>query len=142
MYVVRHVMGEQFNFTAMKKGLYKFCFYNRSWQQETVNLHVHIGPMLPKQQPIRTEHTIPVMELIHRLKKALDKVQFAQQLLHAQTAQQVLITHGMSKHVLHKAVIELVALIGCNILQVFLLQHLGTKMRNPPILLLSAKTVP
>ncbi len=54
MYVVRHVMGEKFNFTAMKKGLYKFCFYNRSWQQETVNLHVHIGPMLPKQQPIRT----------------------------------------------------------------------------------------
>jgi mannitol/fructose-specific phosphotransferase system IIA component len=36
------------------------------------------------------EHTIPVMELIHRLKQALDKVQFAQQLLHAQTAQQVL----------------------------------------------------
>jgi hypothetical protein len=36
------------------------------------------------------EHTIPVIELIHRLKKALDKVQFAQQLLHAQTAQQVL----------------------------------------------------
>jgi hypothetical protein len=49
-----------------------------------------MGKLRSMGRGMGAEHTIPVMELIHRLKKALDKVQFAQQLLHAQTAQQVL----------------------------------------------------
>lgn len=34
---------DKFNFIAVRRGLYKFCFYNRNYVHENVDFDVHVG---------------------------------------------------------------------------------------------------
>lgn len=37
------LVEDKFDFTAARKGLYKFCFFNRNSMHETVDFDVHVG---------------------------------------------------------------------------------------------------
>ncbi|CDP20746.1 unnamed protein product [Coffea canephora] len=113
-----------FEFMAPKKGLYRFCFTNRSPYHETVDFDVHVGHFPYYEQHAKDEHFNPLLEQISKLEEALYNIQFEQHWLEAQTDRQALVNENMSKKAVHKALLESIALIGTSVLQVYLLQRL------------------
>ncbi|XP_027062803.1 transmembrane emp24 domain-containing protein p24beta2-like [Coffea arabica] len=117
-------ISENFEFMAPKKGLYRFCFTNRSPYHETVDFDVHVGHFPYYEQHAKDEHFNPLLEQISKLEEALYNIQFEQHWLEAQTDRQALVNENMSKKAVHKALLESIALIGTSVLQVYLLQRL------------------
>lgn len=117
---------DKFDFIAHRKGMYKFCFFNRNSMHETVDFDVHIGFHIKNryQEHVKDEHIEPLMMQIERLEEALYSVQFEQHWLLAQTDRQIIVNKTMSRRFLYKAIVEAVALIGCSVIQVALLQRL------------------
>ncbi|CAI9089854.1 OLC1v1024502C1 [Oldenlandia corymbosa var. corymbosa] len=116
--------SEKFEFTAQRKGLYRFCFTNKSPYHETIDFDVHVGHFSYYDQHAKDEHFNPLLEQISKLEEALYNIQFEQHWLEAQTDRQALVNENMSKRAIHKALFESAALIGASVLQVFLLKRL------------------
>ncbi|XP_023741716.1 transmembrane emp24 domain-containing protein p24beta2 [Lactuca sativa] len=116
--------SEKYEFLAPKKGVYRFCFTNKSPHHETIDFDVHVSHLAYHDQHAKDEHFTPLFEQISRLEEALYNIQFEQHWLEAETDRQAIVNEGMSKRAVHKAIIESAALIGASILQVYLLRHL------------------
>ncbi|XP_057954190.1 transmembrane emp24 domain-containing protein p24beta2 [Malania oleifera] len=120
----RDKTSEKHEFMAARKGLYRFCFTNKSPYHETIDFDIHISHFSHFDQHAKDEHVKPLMEQIEKLEVALYDIQFEQHWLEAETDRQALVTEALSKRAVHKAVFEAAALIGVSILQVYLLQRL------------------
>lgn len=117
--------SDKFDFIALRRGYYKFCFVNRSPMHETVDFDVYVGHPPKKEENLaKEEHFLPVMEQLRRLEQAVYSVRFEQHWLAAQTAHQGIVNAAMSKRVMYKAVLESLAVIGASLLQVYLLKLL------------------
>ncbi|KAI5660634.1 hypothetical protein M9H77_19957 [Catharanthus roseus] len=116
--------SEKYEFVAQKKGIYRFCFKNKSPYHETIDFDVHVGHFLYYEQHAKDEHFNPLLEEISKLEEALYNIQFEQHWLEAQTDRQALVNDNMSRRAMHKAMLESAALVGASVLQVYLLQRL------------------
>ncbi|KAK1439757.1 hypothetical protein QVD17_05577 [Tagetes erecta] len=115
--------SEKYEFIAHKKGLYHFCFTNKSPYHETVNFDVQVGHFAYNQHA-KDEHFKPLFDQIAKLEEALYNIQFEQHWLQAENDRQSIVNEKMGKRAVHKALIESAALIGASVLQVYLLQRL------------------
>ncbi|XP_042459403.1 transmembrane emp24 domain-containing protein p24beta2-like [Zingiber officinale] len=120
----RDKTSEKFEFMAQKRGLYRFCFTNKSPYHETIDFDVYIGHFSYFEQHAKDEHFGPLLEQIGKLEEALYNIQFEQHWLEAQTDRQAIVNESMSRRAIHKALIESAALIGASVLQVYLLRRL------------------
>ncbi|XP_021848271.1 transmembrane emp24 domain-containing protein p24beta2 [Spinacia oleracea] len=116
--------SEKFEFIAHKKGVYNFCFTNKSPYHETIDFDVLAGHYGYVDPHAKDEHLSPVYEQISKLEEALYNIQFEQHWLEAETDRQALINEGMSRRAIHKAVFESAALVGASVLQVYLLKRM------------------
>ncbi|CAL1381889.1 unnamed protein product [Linum trigynum] len=114
----------KFEFQVHEKGVYRFCFFNKSPFHETIDFDVHIAHFTYYDQPAKNEHFGPLMEQITKLEEALYNIQFEQHWLESQTERQALVNDDMSKKAMNKVMIESAALIGASFLQVYLLRCL------------------
>ncbi|KAL5537696.1 hypothetical protein UlMin_042907 [Ulmus minor] len=121
---IRDKTSEKYEFVVQKKGLYHFCFTNKSPYDETVDFDVHVGHFAYYDQHAKDEHFAPLLEQIAKLEEALYNIQFEQHWLEAQTDRQAIVNEGMSRRAVHKAMFESAALVGASVLQVYLLQRL------------------
>ncbi|XP_024377477.1 transmembrane emp24 domain-containing protein p24beta2 [Physcomitrium patens] len=120
---------DKFNFIAVRRGLYKFCFYNRNYVHENVDFDVHVGHHITDidVQLVKDEHIDPLIWQIERLEESLYSIQFEQHWLLAQTDRQEIVNDAMSKRLIYKAILEALALVGCSVVQVVLLRRLFEK---------------
>lgn len=109
---------------AYRRGVYQFCFYNKSPYHETIDFDVHVGHIPYYEQHAKDDHFDPLMQQISKLEEALYTVQFEQHWLEAQTERQAIVNAAMSRRVIHKAFFESIALVGVSFLQVYLLRRL------------------
>ncbi|KAK9056821.1 hypothetical protein SSX86_024185 [Deinandra increscens subsp. villosa] len=116
--------SEKYEFMAHKKGLYHFCFTNKSPYHETIDFDVQVGHFAYHDQHAKDEHFKPLLEQIAKLEEALYNIQFEQHWLQAENDRQAIVNEKMGKRAVHKALIESAALIGASVLQVYLLQRL------------------
>ncbi|XP_076922407.1 transmembrane emp24 domain-containing protein p24beta2-like [Bidens hawaiensis] len=116
--------SQKHDFIAHKKGLYHFCFTNKSPYHETIDFDVHVGHFAYHDQHAKDEHFKPLFDLIAKLEEALYNIQFEQHWLQAENDRQAVVNEKMGKRAVHKALIESAALIGASVLQVYLLQRL------------------
>ncbi|KAL8160112.1 hypothetical protein V2J09_001649 [Rumex salicifolius] len=123
----RYKISEKFEFVAHQKGVYKFCFTNRSPYHETIDFDAHVGHYHYYEQHAKDEHLKPVLEQIGKLEEALYNIQFEQHWLEAQTERQSMVNDAMSKRAIYKALFESAALISASVLQVYLLRRLFEK---------------
>ncbi|EHA8587640.1 transmembrane emp24 domain-containing protein p24beta2 [Cocos nucifera] len=120
----RNKISEKFEFITQKKGLYRFCFTNKSPYHETIDFDVHVNHFSYFDEHAKEEHFAPLLEQIGKLEEALYNIQFEQHWLEAQTDRQALVNQGMSQRAIHKALFESATLIGASVLQVYLLRRL------------------
>ncbi|KAK4343532.1 hypothetical protein RND71_036626 [Anisodus tanguticus] len=123
----RDKTSEKYEFITYKKGLYQFCFTNKSPYHETLDFDVQVAHYTYYDQHAKDEHFDPLLEQISKLEAALYNIQFEQHWLEAQTDRQALLNEGMSQRAITKALLESVTLVGVCFLQVFLLQRLFEK---------------
>ncbi|XP_076909048.1 transmembrane emp24 domain-containing protein p24beta2-like [Bidens hawaiensis] len=116
--------SEKHEFIAPTKGLYHFCFTNKSPYHETIDFDVHVGHFAYHDQHAKDEHFKPLLDIIAKLEEALYNIQFEQHWLQAENDRQGVVNEKMGKRAVHKALIESAALIGASVLQVYLLQRL------------------
>lgn len=121
---IRDKTSEKYEFVVQHKGVYRFCFTNKSPYHETIDFDVHVGHFAYHDQHAKDEHFSPLLEQIAKLEEALYNIQFEQHWLEAQTDRQAIVNEGMSRRAVHKAMFESAALIGASVLQVYLLQRL------------------
>nr|GEV48828.1 transmembrane emp24 domain-containing protein p24beta2 [Tanacetum cinerariifolium] len=124
VYDVYASASEMHEFIANKKGLYNFCFTNKSPYHETVDFDVQAGHFAYYDQHAKDEHIKPLFDQIAKLEEALYNIQFEQHWLQAENDRQAVVNEKMGKRAVHKALIESAALIAASILQVYLLQRL------------------
>ncbi|KAK6919202.1 GOLD domain [Dillenia turbinata] len=117
-------ISEKYEYVVRKRGLYRFCFTNKSPYHKNVDFDIHVGHFAYFEQHAKDEHFQPLLEQISKLEEALYNIQFEQHWLEARTDRQAIVNEGMSRRALHKAMFESVALIGASALQVYLLQRL------------------
>ncbi|KAH6780996.1 emp24/gp25L/p24 family/GOLD family protein [Perilla frutescens var. hirtella] len=117
-------ISDKYEFMAQRKGIYHFCFSNKSPFHETVDFDVLVGHYKTYEQHAQNEHFNPIVEHIAKLEEALHNIQFEQHWLEAQTDRQALVNESMSNRAVYKAIFESLALIGASSVQVFLLQRL------------------
>ncbi|KAG6530144.1 hypothetical protein ZIOFF_012366 [Zingiber officinale] len=86
----RDKTSEKFEFMAQKRGLYRFCFTNKSPYHETIDFDVYIGHFSYFEQHAKDEHFGPLLEQIGKLEEALYNIQFEQHWLEAQTDRQAI----------------------------------------------------
>ncbi|KAF8094239.1 hypothetical protein N665_0367s0023 [Sinapis alba] len=120
----REQISAKHDFVVQKKGVYRFCFTNKSPYHETIDFDVQLGHFAYYDQHAKDEHFTPLMEQISKLEEALYNIQFEQHWLEAQTDRQAIVNENMSKRAVHKALFESFALIGASVLQVYLLRRL------------------
>uniref|UniRef100_A0A7C8ZBI9 GOLD domain-containing protein n=1 Tax=Opuntia streptacantha TaxID=393608 RepID=A0A7C8ZBI9_OPUST len=120
----REKTSEKFEFVAHNKGVYRFCFTNKSPYHETIDFDVHVGHYGYLDHHAKDEHLGPVYEQIAKLEEALYNIQFEQHWLQAETDRQALLNEGMSTRATQKAFFESAALIGASVVQVYLLKRL------------------
>ncbi|WOH05826.1 hypothetical protein DCAR_0625247 [Daucus carota subsp. sativus] len=120
----RDKTSEKYEFTAQKRGVYRFCFTNKSPYHETIDFDVHVGHFAYYDQHAKDEHFNPLLEQITKLEEALYGIQFEQHWLEAQTMRQSIVNEVLSRRAIHKAIFESAALISASVLQVYLLQRL------------------
>ncbi|KAH7576603.1 hypothetical protein ACOSP7_002941 [Xanthoceras sorbifolium] len=114
----------KYEFIVQKKGLYQFCFTNKSPYHENIDFDIHVGHFPHYDQHATDEHFSPLLDEISKLEEALDNIQFEQHWLEAQTGRQAIVNDNMSRRTVHKAIFESICLIAASILQVFLLKNL------------------
>ncbi|CAN7002527.1 unnamed protein product [Brassica rapa subsp. trilocularis] len=119
----REQISAKHDFVVQKKGVYRFCFTNKSPYHETIDFDVQLGHFAYYDQHAKDEHFTPLMEQISKLEEALYNIQFEQHWLEAQTDRQAIVNENMSKRAVHKALFESFALIGASVLQVYLLRR-------------------
>ncbi|XP_021887112.1 transmembrane emp24 domain-containing protein p24beta2 isoform X2 [Carica papaya] len=117
-------ISQKFEFVVQNKGLYRFCFTNKSLYTETIDFDVHVGHFAYYDQHAKDEHFSPLLTQIEKLEEALYNIQFEQHWLEAQTDRQAIVNDNMSSRAVYKAMFESVALVGVSALQVYLLQRL------------------
>ncbi|KAH7546944.1 transmembrane emp24 domain-containing protein p24beta2 isoform X1 [Ziziphus jujuba] len=120
----RDKTSDKIEFVAHDKGVYRFCFTNKSPYHETIDFDVHVSHFSYLDQHAKDEHFNPLLEQISKLEEALYNIQFEQHWLEAQTERQAIVNDAMSKMAVQKALLESAALIGASFLQVYLLRHL------------------
>ncbi|GMI69166.1 p24 subfamily beta 2 [Hibiscus trionum] len=120
----RNKISEKYEFVVHKKGVYKFCFTNKSPYHETIDFDIQVGHFTYSHQHAKEEHIDPLMEQISRLEGALYNIQFEQHWIEAQTDRQEIVNDNLLRRALHKAMFESAALVAASILQVFLLKRL------------------
>ncbi|KAK1567692.1 hypothetical protein Q3G72_015260 [Acer saccharum] len=118
------VVSEKYEFVVKKKGVYQFCFTNKSPYHETIDFDIYVGHFIHYDQQAKDEHFSPLLEQISKLEEALHNIQFEQHWLEAQTNRQVIVNDHMSNRAIQKAVIESLSLVATSFLQVFLLKYL------------------
>ncbi|GKV18239.1 hypothetical protein SLEP1_g28648 [Rubroshorea leprosula] len=120
----RDKTSDKFEFVVPKRGVYRFCFTNKSPYHETVDFDVQVGHFSYYDQHAKDEHFAPLLEQISKLEEALYNIQFEQHWLEAQTDRQAIVNDNMGRRAMHKAMFESAALIGASVLQVYLLKRL------------------
>ncbi|KAF3453294.1 hypothetical protein FNV43_RR03734 [Rhamnella rubrinervis] len=120
----RDKISDKYEFVAHEKGIYRFCFTNKSPYHETIDFDVHVSHFSYLDQHAKDEHFNPLLEQISKLEEALYNIQFEQHWLEAQTERQAIVNDAMSSMAVRKALFESAALIGASFLQVYLLRHL------------------
>jgi hypothetical protein len=120
----RNKISEKYEFVVHNKGVFRFCFSNKSPYTETIDFDVHVGHFSYYDEHAKDEHFSPLLEQISKLEEALYNIQFEQHWVDAQTDRQAIVNEKMSKRAIHKAMFESAALIGASVLQVFLLKRL------------------
>ncbi|EYU42779.1 hypothetical protein ABFS82_13G005100 [Erythranthe guttata] len=116
--------SDKYEFMAQMRGVYRFCFTNKSPFHETIDFDIHVGHFMHFDQHAKDEHFNPMLEQISKLEEALYNIQFEQHWLEAQTDRQALVNEAMSQRAIYKAIFESLALVGVSSLQVYLLQRL------------------
>ncbi|KAL8150668.1 hypothetical protein V2J09_020476 [Rumex salicifolius] len=117
-------ISDKFTFVAQQKGVYKFCFTNKSPYQETIDFDIHVGHIHPHEEHAKDHHLNPLHEQIYLLEEALHKIEFEQHWLVAQTDRQAIVNEGMSKRAMYKSAFEAGLLVGVSALQMYLLRRL------------------
>ncbi|KAH7352989.1 hypothetical protein KP509_19G073800 [Ceratopteris richardii] len=122
--------SDKLEFTANRHGSYKFCLKNNSPYSEMVDFSVHVGHIPYYDQKVQDDHINPLMTQIAKLQEAVYSVHFEQHWLYAQTEQQAILNNNLSRRLVHRAVLEAVALVAVSVLQVYLLRRLFDRKLN------------
>ncbi|XP_022769559.1 transmembrane emp24 domain-containing protein p24beta2-like [Durio zibethinus] len=111
----RDKISEKYEFVVHKKGIYHFCFYNKSPYHETLDFDIQVGHFAYNNQHAK---------MVSNLEEALYNIQFEQHWIEAQTDRQATVTDSMGRRAIHEAMFESAALIEASSLQVYLLKRL------------------
>ncbi|THF95389.1 hypothetical protein TEA_003317 [Camellia sinensis var. sinensis] len=68
----------KYEFLVQKRGLYRFCFTNKSPYHETIDFDLYVGHFAYFDQHAKDEHFNPLLEQISKLEDALYNIQFEQ----------------------------------------------------------------
>ncbi|KAL9259875.1 Transmembrane emp24 domain-containing protein [Drosera capensis] len=121
---IRDKTTDKFDFVAHKKGVYKFCFTNRSPYHESIDFDVFVGHFTYYDEHAKDEHLKPLLEQIEKVADALHNIEFEQHWLEAQTERQAIINEAMSKRAIHKALVESSALVAASVLQIYFMKRM------------------
>ncbi|KAH0735608.1 hypothetical protein KY285_011315 [Solanum tuberosum] len=91
----RDKTSEKYEFVAYKKGIYQFCFTNKSPYHETLDFDVQVVHYTYYDQHAKNEHFDPLLDQLSKLEAALYNIQFEQHWLEAHTARQALLNEGL-----------------------------------------------
>ncbi|XWS47300.1 hypothetical protein CRYUN_Cryun14cG0140600 [Craigia yunnanensis] len=86
----RDKISEKYEFVVHEKGIYRFCFYNKSPYHETIDFDIQVGHFAYNDQHAKDEHFDPLLEQISKLEEALYNIQFEQHWIEAQTDRQAI----------------------------------------------------
>ncbi|KAK0589331.1 hypothetical protein LWI29_012780 [Acer saccharum] len=86
----RDKVSEKYEFVVKEKGVYQFCFTNKSPYHETIDFDIYVGHFIQYDQHAKDEHFSPLLEQISKLEEALHNIQFEQHWLEAQTDRQAI----------------------------------------------------
>ncbi|KAI9178282.1 hypothetical protein LWI28_024723 [Acer negundo] len=129
----RDKVSEKYEFVVRKKGVYQFCFTNKSPYHETIDFDIYVGHFIQYDQHAKDEHFSPLLEQISKLEEALHNIQFEQHWLEAQTNRQAIVNDHMSKRAIQKAVIESLSLLATSFLQLVSWEEGGYKSSDKPM---------
>ncbi|XP_073123873.1 transmembrane emp24 domain-containing protein p24beta2-like [Henckelia pumila] len=124
---IRDKSSDKHDFVAYTKGVYRFCFTNKSPYHQSMDFDVHANHFLYHDEHAKDEHFKPLFEHIGKLEEALYNVQYEQHWLQAQNYRQSTVTKKMGRGAVHKAIFESAVLVGASILQVYIMRRLFEK---------------
>ncbi|XP_073312204.1 transmembrane emp24 domain-containing protein p24beta2-like [Primulina huaijiensis] len=124
---IRDKTSDKHEFVAYNKGVYRFCFANKSPYHENIDFDVHAGHFLYHDEHAKDEHFKPLFDHIGKLEGALNNVQFEQHWLQAQNYRQAIVNEKMGRGAVQKAIFESAVLVGASILQVYIMRRLFKK---------------
>ncbi|KAL9259179.1 Transmembrane emp24 domain-containing protein [Drosera capensis] len=116
--------SEKFEFVAEKKGVYRFCFTNKSPFAEIIDFDVLVGHFMFNDDLAKDDHLKPLTEQIQQLGDALIRIRFIQHWIEAHGDRLATANESMSKRALHKALFESAALLTVSGLQLYLMKRL------------------
>jgi len=128
VYSARRKAEDKFQFMAVRKGKYKFCFTNHSPMHETIVFEVHVGhPPVKHGMVAKEEHFDPAIDKAEELwDSATDLYYDFHHLLYIVERHEK-VGRSMAARLYFKALLHAVALIGTSALQVYLLRRLFEK---------------
>ncbi|KAK2986452.1 hypothetical protein RJ640_011890 [Escallonia rubra] len=117
--------SEKYEFMARKRGLYRFCFTNKSPYPQTLDFDVHVPHFVYyDDQHAKDEHFTPLLEQISKLEAALFKIEMEQHWFAADTESKAIVNLGVSRRAIHKAMFESALIVGASVFQVYILKRL------------------
>ncbi|KAI9159857.1 hypothetical protein LWI28_002605 [Acer negundo] len=81
----RDKVSEEYEFVVRKKGVYQFCFTNKSPYHETIDFDICVGHSVHYDQHAKDEHFSLLLEQVSKLEEDIHNIQFEQHWLEAQT---------------------------------------------------------
>ncbi|KAM7250892.1 hypothetical protein ACFE04_022775 [Oxalis oulophora] len=122
----RDKVSDKFYFVG-GKGVYHFCFTNKSPYHETIDFDVRESHFQLDSEHLKDEHLKPVLEELSKLESSLFNVHFEQNWMSAQMDQRRIAHEATDRKALYKAIWESAALVGASSLQIYLLRRLFNK---------------
>ncbi|KAK3034005.1 hypothetical protein RJ639_033290, partial [Escallonia herrerae] len=123
----RDKTSEKYEFIARKRGLYRFCFTNKSPYPQTLNtspypqtldFDAHVPHFAyHDDQHAKDEHFTPLLEQISKLEAALFKIEMEQHWFAADTESKATVNLGVSRRAIHKEMFESALIVGASVFQ-------------------------
>ncbi|KAH7285489.1 hypothetical protein KP509_33G030800 [Ceratopteris richardii] len=119
-----HIHGIDLKFGKSHKSPFKKKGYMHEDYLELVHRDKAIKHITLVLKKIHKSHLAKVIYKISTLEEAIYSVRFEQHWLYAQTKQQAIVNDNISKRVVQRAFLEVMALVSISALQVYLIRRL------------------
>uniref|UniRef100_A0A0D6QZ68 GOLD domain-containing protein n=1 Tax=Araucaria cunninghamii TaxID=56994 RepID=A0A0D6QZ68_ARACU len=127
VYTLKGSIGDKFQFTAPRRGLYKFCFHNSYAVPETVSFYIHVGHIPSEHDLAKNEHLDPINVRIAQIREALESASAEQKYLKARDARHRNTNESTRRRLIGYTVAEYLTLFFASGAQVYLIRRMFGK---------------